>query len=62
VGQTSRVVTSIDGIEVIELTREHPEGHPLGASCYVHGEKYTTLKEAWKTAKTLSEERNNLSL
>ncbi|MGD0235693.1 MAG: hypothetical protein ABSC55_14305 [Syntrophorhabdales bacterium] len=60
-GQTSRVVTSIDGIEVIELTREDPEGHPLGASYYVQGEKYTTLKEAWKTAKTISEERNNLS-
>ena len=60
-GQTSRVVTIIDGVEVIEVTREDPGGHPLEASYYVQGEKYTTLKEAWEMAKTISEERNNLS-
>jgi hypothetical protein len=44
VGQTSRVLTNIDGIEVIEVTREDPEGDPLETSYYVQGEKYTTLK------------------
>ncbi len=60
-GQTSRVVTSIDGIEVIEVTREDQEGHPLETSYYVKGGKYTTLKEAWETAKTIAEERKDLN-
>ena len=60
-GHTSRVVTSIDGIEVIEVTREDPEGDPLETTYYVQGEKYTTLKEAWEMAKTIAEERKNLS-
>ena len=55
------MVTSIDGIEVIEVTREDPEGDPLETSYYVQGEKHATLKAAWETAKTIAEERKNLS-
>ena len=60
-GQTSRVLTSIDGIEVIEVTREDPEGDLIETSYYVQGEKYTTLKEAWETAKAIAEERKDLN-
>ena len=60
-GQTSRVVTSIDGIEVIEVAREDSEGNPIETSYYVQGEKYATLKAAWKIAKNIAEERTGLN-
>lgn len=52
-GQTSRVVTVIGDIEVIEITREDVEGL-LRSRYYVQGEKYETLKAAMDAAKQLS--------
>jgi hypothetical protein len=53
--KTSRVVTVIEGVEVIELVREDPEGFPTETSYYVKGEKYGSLKEAREAAKNMSE-------
>lgn len=52
-GQTSRVVTVIGNIEVIEITREDVEGL-VRSSYYVQGEKHETLKAAMDAAKQLS--------
>jgi hypothetical protein len=54
--QTSRVVTVIENIEVIEVTREDAEELVRQSSYYVQGEKYETLKAAMDAAKQLSNE------
>jgi hypothetical protein len=53
--KTSRVVTVIEGVEVIEVVREDSEGFPMETSYYVKGEKYGGLKEAREAAKNMSE-------
>ena len=50
-GQTSRVVTVIEGIQVIEVTRNDPEGYPIETYYLVRGEKYGSLKEAMRAAR-----------
>lgn len=55
-GQTSRVVTVIENIEVIEVTREDAEGLARQSRYYVQGEKYETLKAAMDAAKRLSDD------
>jgi hypothetical protein len=54
-GQISRVVTIIDGVEVIEVTVYDPEGDPIETHYYVQGEKYATLREAREAAKGIGE-------
>jgi hypothetical protein len=54
--KTSRVVTAVEGIEVIEVTREDLEGFPLETTYYVHGERYRTLQEARQEARKIAEE------
>ncbi len=56
-GQTSKVVTVIEQIEVIEIVREDAEGLVQQSRYYVQGEKYETWKQAMDAAKQLSEDR-----
>jgi len=53
-GQTSRTVTIVDGVEVMEVIVHDPEGNPLKTSYQVRGEKYETLKEARRAAQEMS--------
>ncbi len=55
--QTSRIVTVIDGIEVLEVTTFDREGDPVGTHYYVQGEKYSRLGEARDAAKRTGQER-----
>ena len=55
-GQTSRIVTIIEGIEVIEVTIHDPQGDPIETRYHVRGEKYETLKQAMEAARRISEE------
>jgi hypothetical protein len=55
-GQTSRIVTIVDGVEVMEVTVHDPEGNPVETSYHVRGEKYETLKQAMKAARAISEQ------
>ena len=49
-GQTSRIVTIIEGVQVIEVTTHDPEGGPMETYYLVRGERYETLKEAMEAA------------
>ncbi len=55
--QTSRMVTVIDGIEVVEVTTCNPDGDLVGTHYCVQGEKYASLREAGNAAKRTGEER-----
>jgi hypothetical protein len=54
-GQTSKVVTTVDGIEVMEITLFGPDGEPVETRYYVHGEKYPSLREAREAARKIAE-------
>jgi hypothetical protein len=54
-GQTSRTVTIVNGVEVIEVTIHDPEGESIETSYQVRGEKYQTLTEARRAAQEISE-------
>ena len=54
-GQTSRIVTIIAGVEVIEVTTHDPEGEPIETRYQVRGEQYETLQEARRAARDISE-------
>jgi hypothetical protein len=56
-GQTSRIVTIVNGVEVIEVTTHNPEGEPIETNYQVGGEKYQTLTEARRVAQEISESR-----
>ena len=50
-GQTSRIVTIIDGVEVMEVTVHDLKGDPIETHYHVRGgEKYETLKQAMQAA------------
>ena len=49
-GQTSRIVTIIEGVQVIEVTTHDPEGGPMETYYLVRAEKYETLKQAMEAA------------
>ena len=49
-GQTSRIVTIVDGVQVIEVTTHDPDGDPVETRYPVRGEKYETLKQAMEAA------------
>ena len=49
-GQTSRIVTIIDGVEVMEVTVHDLEGGPIETRYYVRGAKYETLRQAMGAA------------
>ena len=53
-GQTSRIVTIIEGVQVIEVTIHDPEGDPIETRYYVQGEKYETLRQAMGAARSFS--------
>ena len=50
-GQTSRIVTIANGIEVMEVTVHDSEGDPIETYYAIRGEKYATLREAREAAK-----------
>ena len=45
-GQTSRIVTIVDGVQVIEVTTHDQDGDPIETCYLVRGERYETLKQA----------------
>jgi hypothetical protein len=49
-GQTSRIVTIIEGVQVIEVTTHDQDGDPIETSYRVKGEKHESLKDAMKAA------------
>ena len=53
-GQTSRIVTIVSGVEVIEVTTRDPEGEPIETKYQVGGERYQTLTEARRAAQAPS--------
>lgn len=54
--QTSRMVTVIDGIEVVEVTTHNLDGELVGTHYCVQGEKYANLRDAGNAAKRISEQ------
>jgi hypothetical protein len=50
-GQTSRIVTIIDGVQVMEVTSHDSQGDPVETCYLVGGERYGTLKQAMKAAR-----------
>ena len=56
-GQTSRIVTIVNGVEVIEVTVHDPEGDPVETHYYIRGEKYETLRQAIEAAKVAEKEQ-----
>jgi len=45
-GQTSRIVTIVGGVQVIEVTTYDQDGDPIETCYLVRGERYETLKQA----------------
>ncbi|MGD0232886.1 MAG: hypothetical protein ABSC19_21470 [Syntrophorhabdales bacterium] len=54
-GQTSRIVTMIDCVQVTEVTVNNLEGDPIETRYYVRGEKYATLRQAMRAANSVSQ-------
>jgi len=50
-GQTSRIVTIIEGIQVMEVTTHDTQGDPIETYYRVRGERYDTLRHAMKAAR-----------
>jgi hypothetical protein len=50
-GLTSRIVTVIEGLTVMEVTIHDPDGDPIETYYTVRGEKYETLKEAMEATR-----------
>lgn len=50
-GQTSRIVTIIDDVQVTEVTTYDQSGEPIGTYYLVLGEKFETLKQAMNAAR-----------
>jgi len=48
--QTSRIVTIIEGVVVMEVTIYDQEGDPVETRYHVRGETYETLKQAMEAA------------
>jgi hypothetical protein len=59
-GQTSRIVTVVDGIDVMEVTVRDIDGEQVETRYYVRGEKYMNLKEARTAAGKIAEEQRKL--
>jgi len=49
--QTSRIVTIINGVQVIEVTAHDPDGDPVETYYLVRGEKFETLRQAVQAAR-----------
>ena len=50
-GQTSRIVTIVEGVEVMEVTTYDQGGHPIETYYLIRGEKYESLRQAMKAAR-----------
>jgi hypothetical protein len=55
-GQTSRIVTIVNGVEIIEVTVNDQEGDPTATHYQIRGEKYETLRQAMEVAKGIEKE------
>jgi hypothetical protein len=56
-GQTSRIVTIVNGIEITEVTVHDLEGNPIETSYHIRGEKHETLRQAMEAARGTGERR-----
>jgi hypothetical protein len=56
-GQTSRIVTIIEGVQVMEVTIHDSQGDPVETHYQVGGERCPTLAEARRAAQEISESR-----
>lgn len=54
---TSRIVTIVEGVEVIEVATEDAQGDRVETHYQVGGEKHATLRLAMEAARKLSESR-----
>lgn len=45
-GQTSRIVTIIEGVEVMKVTTHDRDGDPIETNYQVRGERHESLKAA----------------
>ncbi|MGD0229865.1 MAG: hypothetical protein ABSC19_05830 [Syntrophorhabdales bacterium] len=54
---TSRIVTVMDGIQVIEISRKDADGFPADVYYYVQGEKYQTLTQAREAARRIARQQ-----
>ena len=50
-GQTSRIVTIIDGVQVMEVTTHDSQGDPVETCYLAPGEKYETLNQTMRAAR-----------
>jgi len=50
--QTSRMVTIIEGVEVMETTAYDRDGNPVETFYRVKGERFETLKQAMTAARS----------
>jgi len=55
--QTSRIVTIVDGVEVIEVTIRDAGGDRIETHYQVGGERHETLRVAMEAARKISESR-----
>lgn len=51
IGQISRMVTIVDGVQVIEVRSYGPDGDPVETYYRVKGESFETLRRAMKAAR-----------
>ncbi|OPY68173.1 MAG: hypothetical protein A4E57_01915 [Syntrophorhabdaceae bacterium PtaU1.Bin034] len=59
--RTSRIVTNLDGIEVLEVTQEDAEGNWVRTDYFVLGQKYDSLKGAMEAARAMVREQEQSS-
>ena len=50
-GQTSRIVTIIEGVQVMEITTHDRHGDPVETHYVVLGQRYGTLRQAMEAAR-----------
>ena len=50
-GQTSRIVTIVEGVRIMEVTTHDPQGDPIETHYVALGQKYETLRQAMEAAR-----------
>jgi hypothetical protein len=59
VGQSTKVITRIGEIDIIEITKRTPDDEIIGSTYLVHGQKFPTLREARDAARKIAGEESN---
>jgi hypothetical protein len=60
VGQSTKVITSVGNIDIIEVTKRTPEDDVIESTYYVQGQKYPTLREARDAARRIADEESGI--